>query len=250
MQDTLTEHPELIPLYEPQRLDALSDYQVLSQPGQPLFNDLVHIMAQLFRVPVALVSLVREHDVLFAGSTGLPPEATTVPRSQSICSVAILQDGLTLYRDLLQRPCHLVDSSTVRNLDLNFYAGKSLYSSSGYPIGSLCVMDHQPRDFSSSESALLEQMAHVTTTLLDLQVALQTDEARHSALWARINEQIAQSLARLTTLAELSAWETDPTSEAAQAYQRSTLEEAARVATTIQAELQRELTQLRHLTVG
>jgi hypothetical protein len=236
MQDTLTEHPELIPLYEPQRLDALSDYQVLSQPGQPLFNDLVHIMAQLFRVPVALVSLVREHDVLFAGSTGLPPEATTVPRSQSICSVAILQDGLTLYRDLLQRPCHLVDSSTVRNLDLNFYAGKSLYSSSGYPIG--------------SESALLEQMAHVTTTLLDLQVALQTDEARHSALWARINEQIAQSLARLTTLAELSAWETDPTSEAAQAYQRSTLEEAARVATTIQAELQRELTQLRHLTVG
>ena len=105
---TSTNYPALIPSYEHQRLEALQPYQVLGTPGQELFNDFVSIVAKLFDMPIALVSLVRADDVVFIGNEGLP-DALVVPREDSMCSVAILNDGLTVYEDVATRPCDLVN---------------------------------------------------------------------------------------------------------------------------------------------
>ena len=67
----LNRYPDLIPAYEHERLEALRPYQVLGTPGQELFNDFVGIVAKLFDMPIALVSLVRADDVVFIGNSGL-----------------------------------------------------------------------------------------------------------------------------------------------------------------------------------
>lgn len=236
-------HPDLIPADESERLEALRRYQVLSAPGQRLFNDLVSIVAKLFGVPIALVSLVGAEDVVFAGNAGLPG-LERAPRPDSLCSVAILQDGITVYENLLLRPCHLTNSGAAQALNLQFYAGSALRTADGYPIGTLCVMDHTPRSFSVEESILLDSLGDVAMALLDLRVALETDVALAPALWQRINDGISQSLTRIDTLASLQGWETSPDTAAALAYQQSRHEEATRVVRVLHNELRQVLASL------
>ena len=240
---TSTTHPELIPSFEPQRLEALRQYQVLNVPGEDVFNLLVAIVARLFNVPVSLLSLVQEQEVQFIGNVGLPGIAA-VPRSDSLCSVAILQDGLTLYEDLLRRPCHLTTQAAARDLNLQFYAGCALRTHDGYPIGALCVMDRQPRQFSMAEQALLDSLGTVAMSLLDLRTAQLTDSALVPGLQGDIYERIGQSLDRIGTLADLRQWEV-PDSPEARAYEQSSLEEATHVTRVMQQELQAMLQRLR-----
>lgn len=243
MPPTSTTHPELVPSFEPQRLEALRQYQVLNVPGEAIFNELVAIVARLFNVPVSLLSLVQEEEVQFIGNAGLPGVAA-VPRPDSLCSVAILQDGITLYEDLLQRPCHLTTQAAAHDLNLHFYAGCALRTASGYAIGALCVMDRQPRHFSMAERALLDSLGSIAMSLLDLRAAQLNAPTLVPAVSADIYDRIGQSLDRISTLADLRQWEA-PNSPEAQAYEQSSLEEATHVTRVMQLELQALLRQLR-----
>ncbi|MBF9237351.1 GAF domain-containing protein [Hymenobacter sp. BT683] len=217
-------------------------YQVLSVPGEELFNTLVAIVARLFNVPVALLSLVQAEDVQFVGNAGLPG-TSSVPRADSLCSVAILQDGITLYEDLLLRPCHLTTDAAAQTLKLQFYAGCALHTTAGYPIGALCVMDRQPRRFSMPERTLLDSLGQVAMSLLDIRSALVSDPTLLSSLRDMLDGHVSQSLDRIGTLADLSQWES-PDSDEALAYQQSILEEATYVTRLIQQELQVTLKRL------
>ncbi len=233
----------LIPSYEHERLESLKPYQVLGTPGQELFNDLVSVVAKLLDAPIALISLVRANDVVFVGNQGLP-EATIVDRDDSMCSVALLQEGLTVFEDVATEPCALVNPFVAQHLRLGFYAGQSLKSPSGLPIGSLCVMDRKPRQLTAAEGSLLQQLALVAQDLLQLQAQQEPGQTQTPAVRARLDGPLQQSLTRLTTLAELRAF--DLTSDAADAdrYTASRLDEASYLAQSLHRELQASLREL------
>ena len=234
MDQTL--YPDLIPSYEHERLAALQPYQVLGTPGQEVFNDFVSIVAKLFDMPIALVSLVRADDVVFIGNEGLP-EAPVVKREDSMCSVAILSDELTEFRDISAQPCALVNPFVAQEMNLGFYAGQALRSPKGLAVGSLCIMDHRPRQLTPSEGRLLKDLAKVAQELLRLQAALATGFTVPEALPTRLDATVQQSLTRLATLAELNQWEAADTDEARQ-YVESRLDEARYLAQTLYRELQ------------
>jgi hypothetical protein len=235
-----TNYPGLIPSYEHQRLEALEPYQVLGTPGQELFNDFVSIVAKLFDMPIALVSLVRADDVVFIGNEGLP-DALVSKREDSMCSVAILNDGLTMYEDVATRPCDLVNPFVAQQMNLGFYAGQALRTPEGQAVGSLCIIDHRPRQLTATEGALLNELALVAQDLLLLQVAHTTDAGLVPALRIRLDGPVLQSLTRLGTLAELNEWEAAPDAEDAQRYAESRLDEARYLAQTLSKELQAAL---------
>ena len=215
-----TQYPGLLPSYEHERLAALQPYQVLGTPGQEVFNDFVSIVAKLFDMPIALVSLVRADDVVFIGNTGLS-EAQTVDREDSMCSVAILNDGLTEFRDVAATPCALVNPFVAQQMSLGFYAGQALRSPNGLAVGSLCIMDRRPRQLTPSEGALLKDLAQVAQELLRLQAALATDFTVLEDLRPRLDATVQQSLTRLTTLAELNQWEAAPDAAETRRYARN-----------------------------
>lgn len=236
-----TLYPDLIPSFEHERLEALQPYQVLGTPGQGLFNDFVSVVAKLFDVPIALVSLVRATDVVFIGNEGFP-EASVVPREDSMCSVAILQDGLTVFEDLITQPCALVNPFVAQQLRLAFYAGQALRTPEGLAIGSLCVLDRRPRQLSPAEGQLLEQLALVAQDLLVLSATqAATNAALIPDLRQRLDGPLRQSLTRLTTLAELRQWDSDADPVEAQRYASTRLDEARYLAQTLHRELQAAL---------
>ncbi|MBD2713420.1 GAF domain-containing protein [Microvirga sp. STR05] len=232
--------PGLIPDNEGQRLDALSQYEVLFQPNQPLFNEFVSILARLFAVPIALVSLVGAEEVVFAGNAGLQAVERT-SRSASLCSVAVLHEGITVFEDLAQHPCELVNMDAVRGLQLGFYAGRPLRSSDGSAVGTLCVIDRKPRLLSLTEQVLLDYMGQVASDILLLEASFANDQTLSRELWQRVRQQIQFSLTRMDTLAELSKHENDQTTDAARAYRQSSQEEALLVVQAMQKELKQAL---------
>jgi hypothetical protein len=231
-----TQYPGLLPSYEHERLEALQPYQVLGTPGQEVFNDFVGIVAKLFDMPIALVSLVRADDVVFIGQEGLP-EAEVVPRQDSMCSVAILSGELTEFRDVVAAPCALVSPYVAQQLHLGFYAGQALRSPEGQPLGSLCIIDRRPRQLSPQEGLLLRDLAQVAQELLRLQAALATGFTVPDAQRARLDASVQQSLTRLATLAELNAWDAAPETADTQRYDETRLDEARFLAQTLHREL-------------
>ena len=234
MDQTL--YPDLIPSYEHERLAALQSYQVLGTPGQGVFNDFVSVVAKLFDVPIALVSLVRADDVVFIGNKGLP-ESTIVPREDSMCSVAILHEGPAVFEDIPARPCTLVNPSVAQQMQLGFYAGQALRTPNGQPLGSLCVIDRKARHLSPDEAQLLTQLGLVAQDLLTLQATAESEAAFDPALRERLDELVRQSLTRLHTLAELRAFDLAPEAGDATRYTASRLDEASYLAKSLHREL-------------
>ncbi|OGX81236.1 GAF domain-containing protein [Hymenobacter glacialis] len=242
---TESSYSDLIPTYEHERLEALRPYRVLGTPGQGVFNDFVSVVAKLFDVPIALVSLVRESDVVFIGNAGLP-EATIVNREDSMCSVAILQEGPAVFEDIASKPCSLVNPLTAQQMHLGFYAGQALRGADGMGIGSLCVLDRKPRQLTEPEAQLLEQLALVATDLLELQAAQALDDTLRS----RLDGPLDESLTRLRTLAELRELTTVVDPADAARYDASRMEEAQYLAKAMRRALQVALAELPKAKTG
>ncbi|RAK70043.1 GAF domain-containing protein [Hymenobacter edaphi] len=229
-------HP--LPLDEAARLQALRPYQLLNTMQDETFAELARLTAQLFRVPICIIALVEEEVVRFGLNHGLPPDMDRVNRWETLCSVALLGEGVTVYENLHAEPCALINPGLVQNLHLGFYAGHTLRTPDGQPIGVLCVIDNQPRPFSPAEAALLERLSGVVMSLLDLRVALVQQPRWNQELWAAIYARIEDSVTRLETLAALTGWEDRADSSNALAYQDSTQQEMLRVIEVLNQQIQ------------
>lgn len=158
---------DIIPFNERERLMALERIKLLNNIPQGYFNSLAQIMAQTFDVPIALVSLVDKETVEFPGNKGMPG-TTVVPRGISLCSLAILEDQPTIFNDALEEPCLLANPLVSGEFGLRFYAGAPIVTRDGYAIGTVCVVDKEPRAFSNREKEMLQQFA--STIIEDLEV--------------------------------------------------------------------------------
>ena len=219
-----------MPLFDEKlRLEALRPYQLFNTMQDETFTELVRLAAKLFNVPVGIIAFVEEDTVRFGLNHGLPPEMDRVNRWETLCSVAMLHETVSVYEDLHNHPCDLIDPLLVNKLQLGFYAGTTLRTPTGFPIGVLCVIDHQARTFYPEESKLLERLGAVVMELLDLRLQLLQQPTWNQQLWEQVYQRIETSISRLGTLAALASWEDQDDSADAQAYRTSTQDEILRV---------------------
>jgi GAF domain-containing protein len=145
--------PAPIPDYDKERLAALREMLILDTPPEQRFDKIVEFAAQEFDVPIALISLLDENRQWFKAKVGVDVCETT--RDISFCGHAILQPDLFIIPDtraderfadnpLVTTPPHVI-----------FYAGAPLPLPSGHAIGTLCLIDHQPRNLDATERAIL-----------------------------------------------------------------------------------------------
>lgn len=149
---------EIIPDNEETRFQALAYYDILNTLPDQYFNNLAGIIAKTFNTPIGLISLVAQEEVYFKGNSGM--EGTDkVDRGKSLCSLAILEPMPTVFKDARKEPCLLKNPLVAGEFGLQFYAGAPITTKEGFHIGTACVVDKQPRDFSEAEIALLQQFA-------------------------------------------------------------------------------------------
>lgn len=217
---------------EAERLRALKPYRALEQAHHNVFGRIAQLTARLFAAPMAQVSLVDADEVTYPGNVGEPPLASRLARADSICAVAVYRPNTTtVFPDLRAEPCRWVSAEAQK--DFAFYASHPIQTTAGQPIGSLCVLDRKPRQFTADEQTILQRMAGLTMRLLDLELLA----APEQALWAAINGRIDLSLQRIETLTALARWEMSPETATAQAYRASIQEERLLIVQDIEYEV-------------
>jgi GAF domain len=164
-------------LAEPGRLAALHEAALLDTPPEESFDRLTRLAAKVVNAPVALVSAVDHDRQFFKSCLGLPePWATEreTPLSHSFCQHVVVAREPVIVTDAREEE-RLLDNLAIRDLGVIAYLGVPLISRDGQAIGTLCVIDHEPRIWKSEEIALIEDIAAAVVT----EITLRTRE--HSA---------------------------------------------------------------------
>ena len=149
--------PPSLPPDEARRLQALRGLCVLDTPSEERFDRIVRTAARLFGVPTALVSLLDEGRQWFKARVGLP--ASETPRDVSFCGHAILGAGTFVVPDAVH-DARFHDNPLVLGAPfIRFYAGHPVRAPDGSRVGTLCLLDSRPRDFSDADRAALADLS-------------------------------------------------------------------------------------------
>jgi GAF domain-containing protein len=140
---------ELNEILELVRLEELSKYNVLESPEDPFYNDIVSLAAQICNTPMSFVSFVEEKDLWLKAKLGVNLER--IPRAISMCQHTILQSNPLIIEDLSKDPRFSESPFVMAAPYLKFYAGIPLINSTGFVLGTLCVLDIVPKSLSDSQ---------------------------------------------------------------------------------------------------
>ena len=157
----------IIPDNEAERLQRLRAYEILDAPPQGAFNHIAAMATHMFQVPIALISLVDSDRVWFKANIGMEG-VESVPRGESLCSLAILSSDMTIFKDAENEPCLLANPLVSGNFGLRFYAGAPLTTSDGLNIGTICIVDKMPREFIESDQKMLANLASIVMDEIEL----------------------------------------------------------------------------------
>ncbi|QZO14819.1 GAF domain-containing protein [Pseudoalteromonas sp. CO348] len=156
--------PEL-PENEHARLHALRELAILDTKPTLELDRITQFTAHVFDAPIALVSLVDKDRQWFKSRFGLDAEQTS--RDVSFCGHAILEDTVFVVSDTLEDP-RFMDNPLVLNApNIRFYAGAPIILSSGFRVGTVCVIDIEPRELSEADCEILRQIANDVVTQLE-----------------------------------------------------------------------------------
>lgn len=138
-----------IPGNEVARLKALRDLLVLDTPPEARYNSIVEFAAAEFNVPMAVISLVDNDRQWFKASVGL--DACESSRDSSFCGHAILTPSTMVVPDALDDVRFMDNPMVTGEPHIRFYAGAPLCLPDGEIVGTLCIIDRQPRHFEPHE---------------------------------------------------------------------------------------------------
>lgn len=145
------------PANEVERLHVLRALAILDTQAEERFDRLTRIATRMFNVPISLVTLVDSNRQWFKSCIGLQVQET--PRDISFCGHAILGNDAFVINDASKDP-RFSDNPLVTGVPhIRFYAGQPIRTTHGFKIGTLCLIDSQPREFTARDVEDLTDLA-------------------------------------------------------------------------------------------
>ncbi|MEZ0373847.1 MAG: GAF domain-containing protein, partial [Candidatus Sericytochromatia bacterium] len=142
---------------EKARLAALSRYQLLDTPPEPNFDNLVQLASGICDTPISMISLIDGQRQWFKARHGI--ELKEMSRELAFCSYAILDHKPMVVSDLREDPRFRDHPLVLGPEGARFYAGVPLQTPAGHALGTLCVIDREPRKISSFQLFSLTTLA-------------------------------------------------------------------------------------------
>lgn len=164
-ESTSTYQSAAKPAFEAERLRELHGLNILDTTPEKRFDRLAALAADIFYVPIALVSLVDDDRQWFKAKCGLTADSTS--RDDAFCAHAILEDDLLVVEDTEQDPRFANNPLVVGPPYIRFYAGAVVRGPTGQPLGTLCVIDTLPRQFGDINQRRLKLMAELVNAELE-----------------------------------------------------------------------------------
>jgi|CXWL01.1.fsa_nt_gi PAS domain S-box-containing protein len=190
-----------LPHDETKRLEALIGASILDTGVEQFFEDIVDSVQQVVVAPIVLVSLVDEHRQWFKARRGI--EAPETPRDHAFCAHAILNPVSLVIGDARLDARFRTNPLVTGEPYLVAYAGAPIALESGVRIGTVCAIDHIPRQWSGLEILHLERNARLVARHIDarcahierdrhrfLELALARAETRYKSVIESVSEGV------------------------------------------------------------
>ena len=144
------------------------------------FDDLAELAGVICDAPISLVSFVDAERQWFKSRIGV--DVTETPRDQAFCAHAIKQNQIMVVEDATLDERFADNPLVTGEPGIRFYAGAPLVVSGGIRLGTLCVIDRNPRTLTKAQSRALTVLRDAVVTQLELRKAAQDLEAMESLL--------------------------------------------------------------------
>lgn len=151
---------------EAARLHAVHRYQLLDTAPEGVYDDLTRLAAYICGTPISLLSLIDRDRQWFKSRHGLEVQET--PRDISFCAVAIQSPETMVVGDATQDPRFSGNPLVEGEHHMRYYAGAPLVTPDGYRLGTLCVIDRQPRQLSPEQLEMLAALSRQAVTQMEL----------------------------------------------------------------------------------
>ncbi|HYJ74900.1 MAG TPA: SpoIIE family protein phosphatase [Kineosporiaceae bacterium] len=172
------------PLDDDARLRALDRTGLLDAAHDPVLDRLTRLAARVVGAPVSLVSLVDPGRQHFAAEVGLPPEwseRAETPLTHSFCRLVVTSGERLVVTDA-KADVRVQDNLAIPDLGVQAYAGFPLVDEDGNVLGSFCVIDDAPREWTEDELESVADIAAAAASEIRARAALRTATARVSLL--------------------------------------------------------------------
>ncbi len=177
------------------RVAAVRRYEILDTPKDGAFDRITAVAASLFDVPIAIISLVDHDRIWFKSHHGLDVEQ--IDREPGLCASAVLQNGPWIVENAAADARALANPLVAGEFGLRFYAGVPLRTSDGYNLGTLCVIDQEPRTPSEKQILQLEALGAVVLDQMELRLAARKAARRSSSALDSLVAVVAEKDAAL-----------------------------------------------------
>jgi two-component system NtrC family sensor kinase len=154
-----------IPAQDSARLAALREYAILDTLPEQAYDDLTELASFIGGAPISLISLVDKDRQWLKSTVGLGARET--PRSQSFCAYTIPDARTLVVEDTLLDPRFSDNPMVLGEPGIRFYAGAPLVDPRGHVLGTICVIDREPRSLSAAQISALEALARQVMLLLE-----------------------------------------------------------------------------------
>lgn len=155
-------------ILEKKRLANLYEYEILDTPPDGYFDEITSLASKIFNVPISIITLVDTDRIWFKSSVGI--DAEEIPRNPGLCSSAIMSPDIYIVEDARNDPRTLSNPLVAGILGLQFYAAAPLKSSSGFNLGTICLIDLEPRTLNAKESSMLMQLSRIVMAQFELKL--------------------------------------------------------------------------------
>ncbi|KQS27866.1 GAF domain-containing protein [Dyadobacter sp. Leaf189] len=172
---------------EQERLNALKGYDILDTLHEKEYDDITELASEICQTPISLISLVDDSRQWFKSNFGLSVRET--PREYAFCTHTIQNPSQVFIVPDSRDDIRFSANPLVTGYpNVIFYAGAPLIDSRGFALGSLCVIDNQPRELTEKQISALQVLARHVVNLIELKKADRAMKAMHKALTERNND--------------------------------------------------------------
>jgi class 3 adenylate cyclase len=157
-----------VPDNEAERRRAVEAYQIFGSEPEQAFDDLAELAAQICACPVGTITFIAEKSRWIKACYGLPVRLAEAPRSSAACQWTVCQSDVLVVPDMTVEPRSRDLAYVAGPPHARFYAGAPLINSQGYALGTICVLDFEPRQLRPEQIEALRRLARQAVAQLEL----------------------------------------------------------------------------------